>query len=200
MSRPSDDVFRDLLRRRLAEGEDPVAVDRIICNVFEAEAAVLITDSVGFTRKTREKGILHVLSLLLMHQDLLAPVIEAHNGKLLKREADNLFAVFDTAENAVRAARAMHQALAGYNAGVDEDRQVEICVGIGFGTVVRLSGDAFGDQVNQASKLGEDTAKGGETLLTPEAHAAVRECGWSFEERSIEAAEKLTLRYFKLLD
>ena len=40
--------------------------------------------------------------------------------------------------------------------------------GVGFGDVLELDGDVFGAEVNLASKIGEDLARPGEVLLTPD--------------------------------
>jgi class 3 adenylate cyclase len=47
--------------------------------------------------------------------------------------------------------------------------QSELCIGIGFGRILQLDDDAFGDEVNLAYKLGEDIAKGREILITASA-------------------------------
>ena len=42
-----------------------------------------------------------------------------------------------------------------------------LCVGIGYGRVLRIGDrDVFGQEVNAASKLGEDLATAGEILVT----------------------------------
>jgi class 3 adenylate cyclase len=188
--------FRELLRRRMNQPGAREEIDEEIRRRFETDLAVLMTDSVGFTRRTLEKGIIHVLSVLLMHRDLLEPLIEQHNGRLLKGEADNLFCVFPSVKDAVSSARAMNEELARYNAAVPKDSRIEICTGIGYGRVLRTEDDAFGDQVNQASKLGEDTAKAGEILLTKEAKEALDDPDFKCEPREIEAAEGLKLKYY----
>jgi class 3 adenylate cyclase len=56
---------------------------------------------------------------------------------------------------------------------VAED-QVLLCVGIGFGKVLRVGDeDVYGQEVNAASKLGEDTAKANEILITDAARVAI---------------------------
>jgi class 3 adenylate cyclase len=58
---------------------------------------------------------------------------------------------------------------------VPED-QVLLCVGIGYGKVLRIGDeDVYGQEVNAASKLGEDTAKANEILVTDGARRAIGE-------------------------
>jgi len=50
----------------------------------------------------------------------------------------------------------------------------ECCIGIGFGPIYAIGPNhAMGDEMNRASKLGEDTARGGETLVTEDAYATL---------------------------
>jgi len=65
---------------------------------------------------------------------------------------------------------------------------------VGFGDVLDLDGDAFGAEVNLASKIGEDLARPGEVLLTPGAADAlsparrrrlVRHAAIRFDDRRI---------------
>ena len=54
---------------------------------------------------------------------------------------------------------------------------LQVSIGIGYGDLhyVTSEDDYYGAEVNLASKLGEDVACGGETLLTEAALAAIRE-------------------------
>ena len=62
-----------------------------------------------------------------------------------------------------------------------------VCIGIGYGKVLRGgAAGVFGDEMNLASKLGEDTAEGGETLLTKNAYARVKKVSSvRFEEKRV---------------
>ena len=68
---------------------------------------------------------------------------------------------------ALRAALAMHQASENFSRGKAEENRIELCVGLGWGQVLKIDDvDVFGSEVNSACKLGEDSAKNGETLVT----------------------------------
>ena len=57
------------------------------------------------------------------------------------------------------------------NEALPKREEVGISVGIGFGDLLLVGADdAWGDEMNLASKLGEDLAECGETLLTRSAH------------------------------
>jgi class 3 adenylate cyclase len=71
-----------------------------------------------------------------------------------------------------------------------EDR-IEICIGLGYGTVLRMDdNEVWGAEVNAASKLGEEVAKGGEIWVTDAFRDAVPELpfvqsGALFEKRTV---------------
>lgn len=163
------------LVRRWAE--HPKQSDRIargICKTFEKDLAVLITDFKSFSEWTERYGIIHFLSLIERARRILDPMVDAYRGRLLKWEADSLFADFVNPCDAVHCAVAMNLALEAYNRSAPADRRLLLCSGIGYGPVLETERDCWGSQVNRASKLGEDTAREHEILLTAEAYAAVR--------------------------
>jgi class 3 adenylate cyclase len=94
---------------------------------------------------------------------------------LTHSSADNLYVFFHRVEPAVNAAVASHRELARKEKRRSDPLRVSI--GIGFGPLYYVSSedDYYGAEVNLASKLGEDIAFGGETLLTEAALAAIEE-------------------------
>ncbi len=98
---------------------------------------------------------------------ILLPVIDRHDGVLLKIEADSLMAIFRRPERAVACAVAMQRALAEHNSHLTPEDRILLCVGLEWGDMLRI-----GAQVNAASKLGEDIAKAGEILVTGEVKEA----------------------------
>lgn len=163
-----------LIRERNAPGADHAVLDHRIHALFGERRAVLVTDMSGFTRRTDEFGIIHFLSLIGAMQDLAAPVILHHDGMLLKTEADNLLVLFRDPLPAFRCAEALHAVAGIRNRNRHPDECIHFCAGIGYGDILLLGDeDAFGAEVNRAFKLGEDIARAGETLLTPDAHAAL---------------------------
>ena len=159
-----DELFRRLLTRTRHNAEH---VDREITAALETTGAVLVCDSSGFTATTRRRGILHFISLLIQSYELSIPLVGAHQGTLIKNEADNLIAVFERAADAVRCAVAVQDAHRRRNSAVaNDDERFHLCIGIDYGRYLRLADDVFGDAVNLAYKLGEDLAGRGEILVT----------------------------------
>jgi len=156
-----------LVEERGKAGADVEQIDRRIWDLFGEEWAVMFTDLVGFSRHVERFGILHFLQIIHEHRKLLLPIVEEHDGLLVKQEGDSFLILFRRPERAVTCAQKMQRACALYNERRKPEEQIVLCVGIGFGKVLRIGDtDVWGKEVNAASKLGEDTAKGNEILVT----------------------------------
>jgi adenylate cyclase len=156
-----------LIEERSKAGADVEAIDRRIWDLFGEEWAVMFTDLVGFSRQVERFGIIHFLQVIHEHLKLLMPVLEAHDGLLVKQEGDSLLVLFRRPERAVTCALQMQRACALYNERRTPEEQIGLCVGIGFGQVLRIGDtEVWGKEVNGASKLGEDRAQAREILVT----------------------------------
>lgn len=161
------DRLQQLIGERTRPGADKAAIDRRIWDLFGERWAVMFTDLSGFSRQVARFGIIHFLQTISESLRLLSPVLGAHDGILLKVEADSMLVIFRRADSALDCALAMQRACRDYNAAMVPEEQVLLCVGLGYGDMLRIGDeDVFGSEVNAASKLGEDRAKGGEILVT----------------------------------
>jgi adenylate cyclase len=161
------DRLENLIAERLAPGADTVAIDRRIWRIFGEKWAVLYTDLSGFSRNVAEFGIVHFLQTIYESHRLLVPLIEKDNGILLKTEGDSLIVMFRHVNDAIRCALAMQKCTQEYNQTRIDAEKVLLCVGIGYGEMLRVGDlDVFGAEVNAACKLGEDVAKANEILVT----------------------------------
>jgi class 3 adenylate cyclase len=139
---------------------------------------VLVLDMCGFSRLTLRYGIIHFLAMIRRMQVVVAPIVERAGGRVVKTEADNLFAAFPDVPQALTAARRIGAELARQNEILPDDWDLHVGIGIGYGDVLMVGGgDFFGGEVNLASKLGEDLAAAGDVLLT-EAAAARAGARW----------------------
>lgn len=163
----SEDRLENLIKDRLQPSADKQAIDARIWDLFGEEWAVMFTDLSGFSRQVAQFGIIHFLQTIYESQRLLIPVIEDFDGILLKVEGDSFLVIFRNAKKALGAAIGMQKALEEYNKNRTPEESVLLCVGIGFGKILRIGdADVFGHEVNSASKLGEDTAKAREIIVT----------------------------------
>jgi class 3 adenylate cyclase len=111
-------------------------------------------------------------------------VIEGHDGILLKVEGDSLLVIFRNVAKGISSAVEMQRILSDYNNDKPAEEQVLLCVGLGYGEVLRIGdADVFGTEVNAASKLGEDAAMAREILVTDSVKEAMGcEGAYSFEQ------------------
>jgi adenylate cyclase len=181
----SEDRLEQLIVARLAPGADQEAIDARIWNLFGEEWAVMFTDLSGFSRGVAEFGIIHFLQIIHESQRILVPCIDGHDGILLKSDGDSLMVIFRTARGALACALAMQAACRDYNRNRPPAEQVLLCVGLGSGPMLRIGDhDVYGAEVNAAAKLGEDTARAHEILVTGAVREAAAEglsAGVSFE-------------------
>jgi class 3 adenylate cyclase len=173
MSEPAKQLAA-LLHARRQPGADRSAIDGEIHDQFGCELAVMFTDLVGFSRKVEAFGIVHFLQLILEAEELFEPLIAQAGGRCLKHEGDSLLATFPCAQSALRCAKAMQAATQAVNPGRPAEDRIDVCIGLGFGTVLKIGDeDVWGAEVNAASKLGEDIARAGEILLTERFRGAI---------------------------
>jgi adenylate cyclase len=157
-----------LLRQRCeAAAIDRIKIDAEIWQTFGQTQAVLVLDMDGFSKTANHQGILEALTRINQMQHCVIPCIRSGRGQLIKAEADNIFAIFSHVSEAVAAAQAIFQTTAELGIGVS--------IGIGYGNILLIENpgyhdDFFGDEINLASKLGEDTAQSGELMLTEAAY------------------------------
>ena len=171
---PSRKKLERLLDRRNEHPEQLAAIDHQIVTLFEDQRAILVLDMCGFSRLTIRHGIIHYLAMIRRMQTAVLPLIDAGRGKLVKTEADNVFATFDSVPDALRTAHEIHRTLERANAALPADWDVHVGIGIGFGPLLLIgSDDVYGSEMNLASKLGEDLAEAGDVLLTDAAFLRV---------------------------
>src|SRR3954447_20765579 len=165
-----------LVEERTRAGADTARIDRRIWDLFGEDWAIMFTDLSGFSRQVAAFGIIHFLQIIFEQKRLLLPIVARHDGILIKVEADSFLIIFKRAASALRCAIEMQHACQQHNTRRIPEEQVLLCVGLGFGRILRVGDvDVYGQEVNPASKLGEDTAKSNEILVTAAVRAATPE-------------------------
>ena len=177
-----------LIEERSHPGVDAKKLDERIWDLFGEDWAVMFTDLSGFSRRVAEFGIIHFLQIIYEHKKLLLPIVASHDGILIKIEADSFLIIFKRPASALRCAVAMQNACQELNHRRRPEEQILLCVGIGHGRILRIGDvDVYGREVNAASKLGEDTAKADEILVTESvAKIAAEMDGLSIEDMNLE--------------
>lgn len=170
----SEGRLQRLIAERLQPGADKARIDERIWDLFGETWAIMFTDLAGFSRRVERFGIVHFLQTIYESERLLLPIVEAHDGVVLKREGDSMLIIFRRASAALTCAIAMQRSLVVYNRDKPAEEDILLCLGLGCGRVLKLGdADVFGAEVNAASKLGEDTAKAHEILVTESFRDAV---------------------------
>lgn len=166
-TRRSEDRLTRLIQERLQPGADKQRIDERIWDLFGEDWCVMFTDLSGFSRRVAEFGIIHFLQTIHESERLLVPVIDVHDGFVLKMEGDSFLVIFRNAHKCLQCALAMQQTVDHYNLDRLDEEKVLLCIGLGYGRMLRIGDtDIFGAEVNAASRLGEDLAKAGEILVT----------------------------------
>lgn len=190
-----------MLDRRIEDPSIASAQDEEIWRACGEDRALLVVDLSGFTRLTKTRGILHFLTVYRRATSVAFPVFDRHRGRCVKREADNLIYSFERVRDALGAARDLVSETRALDATLDEDERVFVCIGIGWGRILELADDVFGDEVNVAFKLGEDVARPREILLSDAALARLREEGVQVDTEPREAdVGAVVLRHHRLIE
>jgi adenylate cyclase len=171
--RPKDmPHFQDLLLQYSQETnvEERRRLEDTLWKDYGTENTVLVLDMSGFSLLTRKYGIVHYLSMVRRMQLTVEPIVKSYEGRIIKFEADNCFAVLPDPLTAVRAAISMQHAFNATNLLTAEELDIHISVGIDYGKILIINNqDCFGDAVNRACKMGEDIGRAGDILITKEA-------------------------------
>ena len=167
LSGASEERFDKLIKERLQPGADKDKIDERIWDLFGEEWCIMFTDLSGFSRGVEKFGIIHFLQTIHESERLLIPVIDEFDGILLKVEGDSFLVIFKKPYKALNAAIKMQKILKKYNVDKVDEEKVLLCIGLGFGNVLKIGdSDVFGAEVNAASKLGEDIADAWNILVT----------------------------------
>jgi len=166
---------------------------------YGTEGAVFVSDMARFSSTSRKIGVCHFLKLIHRARQLIQPVIEANNGKLLKYDSDNCYAFFPHTDDAIKASFDVNSAIFDLNDEYSLAEQIYLSVGIDYGKLLLVGeSDYFGDPVNTASKLGEDLAVHAEILI---AERAVEQSGFEvpeLAERLVARISDIEIHYFRM--
>jgi class 3 adenylate cyclase len=196
---PKREHLRQLLKEYNEYPERQAAIEARIDTEFCKAVAIMVIDSCGFSRTVRQHGIVNYLARLERLERTIAPMIAEHGGRVLRVEADNVFALFPDAESVVRCAVEVQRTVEIANEPLPAASEIYIAIGIGYGRLLPIDeDDAYGDEMNIACKLGEDLAERGEILQTVAAREALPDAGtWTFEDFSVQISG-LDLDAFRL--
>jgi class 3 adenylate cyclase len=193
---PTCHLLDELLIQRIEHPEKTKLIDQTIKKQFERTAAIFILDMSGFSKLVQKFGIIHYLAMVLRMRRVVGPAVEAHRGIVIKFEADNCFAVFPTPDDALNASLRIHHDLEVANLATPDESDVHVSIGIGYGPTLLACDDMYGNELNLASKLGEDVAERGDILITAAAKKSLKK-KFSFDSFPLTISG-VTLKAYKL--
>jgi class 3 adenylate cyclase len=152
-------AFRRLCPEQLLRPGDDVEIARV---------TIMFTDLQGSTKLYEILGDARAYRLVRDHFAFLSERVQRHGGFLVKTVGDAVMAAFHDPADAVRAALAIQDGVAAFNAG-RADAGIVLKLGLHAGSCIAVTAadvlDYFGSTVNTASRL-EHQCAGGEVLIS----------------------------------
>jgi class 3 adenylate cyclase len=168
----SEETYRDLLACQKGDMTEDEFISK-----YRNEVAILCLDMTGLTRAAMERGGLYSLFRILDVQKVCGPIFHKFKARQIRAFADDFFVLFGEPEKALLASFEVHHRIRIFNQSeLSNGNPAQCCIGIGYGEVYAIGVDhAMGDEMNRASKLGEDIAKASETLITERVYRVLKE-------------------------
>src|SRR5204863_4611017 len=111
------------------------------------EVVVMFTDIVDFTAYSDAHGEEASLAIVTRHEDLVFPIVESHEGVIVKTIGDAVMAYFTDAEKAALAGQAIMNAVEKQNESRSGPEQMHLRAAFNLGPVMIKNNDLFGDAV-----------------------------------------------------
>jgi serine/threonine protein kinase/class 3 adenylate cyclase len=117
------------------------------------EVIVMFTDIVDFTAYSDTHGEEASLAIVTRHENLVFPIVRAHDGTVVKTIGDAVMAYFGDPEKAALAGQTIMNAVEEGNAVCSESDQMHLRAAFNLGPVMIKNNDLFGDAVNLCSRM-----------------------------------------------
>ncbi|MFQ5519439.1 MAG: hypothetical protein ACE5E3_05515 [Mariprofundus sp.] len=194
-------TLMDELGDLMDQGIDPREHEAELRAKYGRTCAVLVLDSSGFTRTTREHGIMHVLGKLQQMREVILPILDAHGCQESILEADSVIALLPDVESALDVVLETADGICRRGIMFTQERPYRIGAGIGYGELLITGGhgEYFGPEINLASLLGEDTAQANQLLITKAAYASLPEERKSTFRKGAEIISGLDIDFHALV-
>ncbi len=128
----------------------------------ETHFAILFADIEGSSQLYKQVGDHQAKTRIFACLSCMQQIVEQHHGTVIKTIGDEIMARFNSSEDAVRAARVIHQQLE--HGETEQTGGVCVKIGVNFGPAILDSDDVFGDAVNDAARMVQ-IAKGRQTVI-----------------------------------
>jgi len=162
------DKIKELLAAREAADQESDSV--------RTPVTVLFSDIKGSTAYFERYGDIRGLAMVQRHNSLLFPIIEGCGGRVVKTIGDAIMAVFDDPKGAVQGAIGMQRVLEGDRILQPASEQIHIKVGLHTGPCLVKDKDVYGDVVNVASRV-QNQSEPDQILITEDLLGAAKMIG-----------------------
>jgi len=135
-------------------------IDKLIETRYKREVVIMFADIAGSTQFFEKRGDIEGRAMVQRFNRLMFPIIEDHQGAVIKTMGDGIMASFGDPVAACRCAVSMQQLLFTDNSARVEDDQIAMRVALHFGRGVIEKGDVYGDVVNVAARVEKHTEAG----------------------------------------
>lgn len=136
-------------------------------------AAILAADVVGYSRLMENDEIGTLGNLKARWQEVLAPKVAQHNGRVVKVMGDGVLVEFASAVDAVQCAVELQKGYTGANSDLPDTDHIVLRIGVNLGDVIVEGADLYGDGVNIAARL-ESLAEEGGILVSGTAYDHIK--------------------------
>lgn len=158
--------------------------------------AIMFTDIKGYTERTGQQSHRETGALLRRHENLVVPIIQGFDGRVIKAIGDAFLVTFRSPTAAVLCGMTIQDQLHRHNHALPPEQQIHLRVAINVGEVLVSRGDVFGEPVNIASRV-EGVTPANEVFLTEAAYLTMNrsevsaESAGTFELKGIREPVKV---------
>ncbi|RMG61680.1 MAG: hypothetical protein D6715_13170, partial [Calditrichaeota bacterium] len=147
---PQDEAVKESIEDLLQARQ---RIDELIASKFTRQITVMFSDVVGSTAFFERRGDLEGRAMIQRYNQLMFPVVQRFDGKIIKTIGDGILSYFEDSVAAARAACQMQRTLAQDNGRRLPEDRIQIRVALHMGTAVVDHNDVYGDVVNIAARL-----------------------------------------------
>ena len=123
-----------------------------------------MADVVGYSRLMGADEYATLEAMQAHRQTLWDPTIDRYGGRVVNRAGDSALIEFTSAVAALECSVAIQTGMVERNAGISDDRRVELRIGVNIGEVIADGENIYGDGVNIAARLQTLAEPGGIAL------------------------------------
>lgn len=122
--------------------------------------AILSADVKGYSKLMGDDDV-RTVNTITKYRQIMAGIIEKHEGRVVDSPGDNILAEFASSLNAVHGAIEVQNILEKENSKLPDNRRMDFRIGINLGDIIHKDDRIYGDGVNIAARIESLTDPGG---------------------------------------